>query len=266
MAIPDASKKDNDKNNGIGKSPDIKGRIAARNPLPAVSPAIITGGVNGRHELKFSVNAADCAQLRARLGIVAKPDENAGPDGGYAIRSMYFDNYSDKAITEKLSGQSRREKFRLRYYNGDTSFIRLEKKSKSNQLAYKESAIITAEQCAAVLAGNYGLLNTPDTPLFAELYAKIRYQSLRPKNIVDYHREAYVYKAGNVRVTFDSNIRTSNFAARFLEPGSVTIPAAAAVVLEIKYDGFLPDIIRDILQIGWRNRQEFSKYVAARLV
>jgi SPX domain protein involved in polyphosphate accumulation len=102
------------------------------------------------------------------LKAVAKPDGNAVEDGGYIIRSLYFDNYSDKAVVDKLSGQSRREKFRLRYYNGDTSFIRLERKSKANRLAYKEDAIVTAEQCAAMLAGDYSCLKTPDIPLLME--------------------------------------------------------------------------------------------------
>jgi len=222
--------------------------------------------MNGRHELKHYINAADYAQLRARLSTVAKPDGYAAADGGYKIRSLYFDNYSDKAVIEKLAGLSRREKFRLRYYNGDTSFIRLERKSKANRLAYKENVAITAEQCAALLAGNYGCLKTPNAPLLMELYTKIHYQNLRPKNIVEYSREAYIYRAGNVRVTFDSNIRTSNSVAGFLDAALTTIPATTMTIMEIKYDGFLPDIIRDILQIGWHNQTEFSKYVVARLV
>jgi len=236
--------------------------------------------MNGRHELKHYINASDYAQLRARLRTVAKPDENAIEDGAYKIRSLYFDNYMDKAVTDKLSGQSRREKFRLRYYNGDTSFIRLERKSKANRLCYKESAAITAEQCAALLAGGYDVLKIPEAPgrmggqcrddaaglLFMELYTKIRYQNLRPKSIVDYRREAYIYRAGNVRITFDSRIRTSNSVAGFLNPDLPTIPAAGAIILEVKYDGFLPDVIRDIVQTGCRSETEFSKYVVARLV
>ena len=99
-----------------------------------------------------------------------------------------------------------------------------------------------------------------------ELYTKIRCQNLRPRSIVEYRREAYTYRAGNVRVTFDSNIRMSNSVARFLNSDLITIQAANAIIMEIKYDGFMPDIIRDILQIGWRNQTEFSKYVVARLV
>lgn len=222
--------------------------------------------MNARHELKYHINASDYAQLRARLRAVAKLDENAVDDSGYVNRSLYFDNYSDKAVVEKLSGLSKREKYRLRYYNHDISFIRLERKSKANRMSFKESVAITAEQCTALLAGEYECLKIPDAPLFMELYTKIRYQNLRPRSIVEYHREAYKYNAGNVRITFDSNIRTSNNVASFLNPYMTTIPAANTIILEIKYDGFIPDIIRDILQIGWRNQTEFSKYVVGRLV
>jgi len=222
--------------------------------------------MNGRHELKHYINAADYAQIRARLRAVAKPDEHAGEDGGYTIRSLYFDNYSDKAVIEKLSGQSRREKFRFRIYNGDTSFIRLERKSKANRLTYKESAAITAQQCEELLAGRYDCLKQPDIPLLMELYTKIHYQNLRPRSIVEYHREAHKFHAGNVRVTFDTRIRTSNSVIGFLKPSLTTIPAASAIIMEVKYDGFLPDIIRDVLKIGNRNQTEFSKYLVARLV
>ena len=222
--------------------------------------------MDGRHELKYYINSADYAQLRARLRTVAKPDANSRENGVYKVRSLYFDNYNDKAVVEKLSGLSRREKFRLRYYNDDASFIRLEKKSKANRLCYKESTLITAEQCRALLERKYDCLKMPDKPLLMELYAKINYQNLRPRNIVIYHREAYVYMAGNVRITFDSNIKTSNSVTGFLDPNLVAIPAAGMTIMEIKYDGFLPDIIRDILQLGWHNQTEFSKYVVARLV
>ncbi len=222
--------------------------------------------MNGRHELKHYISVSDYVQLRSRLRVVAKLDKNAGPDGGYKIRSLYFDNYSDKAVVEKLAGQSRREKFRLRFYNDDISFIRLEKKAKINHLCYKEKSAILATECQSLIRGDYDCLNIPDNTLFMELYSKIRYQNLRPTTIIDYRREAYVYPAGNVRVTFDSDIRRSNLVSEFLNPNLVTIPAAKAIILEIKYDGFLPDIIRDILHIGWRKRTEFSKYLVARLV
>ena len=222
--------------------------------------------MNGRHELKYYINPSDYAQLRSRLCIVAKPDKNADEGGGYRIRSLYFDNYQDKMVTEKLSGLNNREKFRIRYYNENIDFMNLEKKSKRNGLTYKEKAALTKEECDDILSGRYQCLKEKDVPLLAELYAKMHYQGLRPRVIVEYDREVYVYPAGNVRVTIDSGIRMSNHVFEFLNPDFASIPAANALIMEVKYDGFIPDVMRQVLQIDQRNRTEFSKYIVSRLV
>lgn len=60
-----------------------------------------------------------------------------GKEGSYRITSLYFDTPSDTALRQKLEGVDRREKFRLRYYGEDLSFIRLEKKFKMNGLCGK---------------------------------------------------------------------------------------------------------------------------------
>jgi len=222
--------------------------------------------MKGRNEHKFYINYADYLTLRSRLRVFAQTDKNTNESGGYKVRSLYFDNYMDKVVTEKLSGIGKREKFRIRYYNDNIDFIRLEKKSKNNRLTYKENAPITKGQCAEVLSGNYECLNNENIPLMMELYTKMHTQVLRPKNIVDYDREVYVYPTGNVRITLDKKVRTSNNVNDFLNPHSMTILAATAIILEVKYDGFLPDVLRDIVQINQRNQTEFSKYVVARLV
>jgi len=222
--------------------------------------------MKGRHEHKFYINHADYFQLRSRLRVIAKADKNTDENGGYKIRSLYFDNYADKAVMEKQAGVNRREKYRIRYYNDNTEFIRLEKKSKVNTLTYKISTPITKQQCESLLLGNYECLKNENRPLMIELYSKIQTELLRPKNMVDYEREVYVYPTGNVRITFDKNIRMSNSTGQFLNPDSVTIPSANAFILEIKYDGFLPEVIRNILQIDRRMQTEFSKYVVSRMV
>ena len=222
--------------------------------------------MKGRHEHKFYINQADYFQLRSRLRVIAKADQHTDENGGYKIRSLYLDNYADKAVMEKQAGINRREKYRIRYYNDNTDFIRLEKKSKANMLTFKTTTPITKQQCQSLLSGNYKCLKDENVPLMMELYTKMHTELLRPKNIVDYEREVYVYPAGNVRITFDRHIRMTNSVGQFLEPGAVMIPSANAFILEIKYDGFLPEIIRNILQIDRRMQTEFSKYVVARMV
>ena len=79
-----------------------------------------------RHEWKIALGPGDLFVLRQRLRAVMQPDAHA-VDGRYRIRSLYFDTPEDRALREKLDGVSRREKFRIRYYNGDVSCIHLEK-------------------------------------------------------------------------------------------------------------------------------------------
>ena len=76
-----------------------------------------------RNEVKHEINAGDKTAIIANLRAAASPDPHVGKDGRYLIRSLYFDNLYDKALREKIDGVNEREKFRIRYYNGDTSFI-----------------------------------------------------------------------------------------------------------------------------------------------
>ncbi len=218
-----------------------------------------------RHEVKHEISFGDMLAIRQRLSAVAKPDPHA-INGKYEIRSLYFDNIADKALKEKIDGVNIREKFRIRYYNADTSFIQLEKKSKINGLCMKESATITKEQAYAIASGNYRELLKSGVPLLAELYSKIISQGLRPKTIVDYTREPFVFAAGNVRITLDYNIRTGLTCTDFLNTSCVTVPTAGqTMILEVKWDEYLPDIIRDAVQLENCRSSAFSKYAACRI-
>lgn len=218
-----------------------------------------------RHEWKHEINYSDMIVLRQRLKAVMKPDENA-VNGKYFIRSLYFDNISDKALREKIDGVNCREKFRIRYYNGDTSLIHLEKKSKINGLGNKQSANLSAEEAQKIVDGDLNWMADCDRPLVQELYSKMKSQGLRPKTIVDYTREPFVFSAGNVRVTLDYDIRTGLYCTDFLNPDCITIPAGnAPIILEVKWDEFLPSVIRDIVQLESRHTAAFSKYAACRI-
>lgn len=218
-----------------------------------------------RHEWKHELSFQDSLILRQRLRAVMEPDIHA-VDGKYSIRSLYFDNGNDKALREKLDGVNRREKFRLRYYNGDPSLIHLEKKSKLDGLGTKFSANVTAEEAQKLIDGDLDWMLDTDRPLVRELYVKMRSQGLRPKTIVDYTREPFVYRPGNVRVTLDYDIRSGLGCTDFLNPRAVTIPAGdAPILLEVKWDAYLPDLIRDIVQLPGRHVSAFSKYAQCRI-
>ncbi len=217
-----------------------------------------------RHEWKHEINALDLRILRQRLRAVAQPDPHAA-GGVYQIRSLYFDTPTDRCLREKTDGVSRREKFRIRYYDGDLSLIHLEKKSKLGGLGNKQAADLTPQEAQDLVDGRLAWMAGCGRPLVEELYRKMHTHQLRPRTIVDYTREPFVYPAGNVRVTLDYHIRTGLNCTDFLSP-CLTVPAGdAPIILEVKWDAFLPDVIRDTVRLEGRRVSSFSKYAQCRV-
>ena len=223
--------------------------------------------VKFRHELKHYINMADYLSIRQRLLVVAWLDKHAGVNGSYRVRSIYFETPDDKSLQEKLNGIGCREKFRIRYYDDNTDFIRLEKKTKIYGMGEKQSMSISEEECKKIITGDTEWMRSSQKPLLLELYAKMQYQQLKAKTVVDYIREPYVYEPGNVRITIDSQIETGIRSRDFfnIELPTLRTEAENVLILEVKYDAFLPDIIRDVIQTKNRRSTAFSKYAAGRI-
>lgn len=217
-----------------------------------------------RHEWKHEITAADLLVLRSRLRAVMQPDAH-GIDGRYTVRSLYFDDGDDTALREKLDGVSQREKFRIRFYDGDTGVIHLEKKSKLGGLGSKQSERLSPGEARDIAEGRTEWMVGCGRALVEELEGKMRTRGLRPRTVVDYTREAFTFAPGNVRVTLDYGIRTGIHCTDFLNPACITVPASEAIILEVKWDAYLPDIIRDIIQLEGRHTAPFSKYAACRI-
>ncbi|MDO4482444.1 MAG: polyphosphate polymerase domain-containing protein [Bacillota bacterium] len=218
-----------------------------------------------RHEWKHEINYSDFLILQMRLSAVMQRDKHA-KNGKYQIRSVYFDTPSDKALREKIDGVNKREKFRIRFYNGDTSLIHLEKKSKINGLCSKQSCKITEDEARRISIGDTDWMRGCDRALIRELYSKMKTELLKPRTIVDYTRIPFVYGPGNVRATIDCNIRTGDFRTDFLNPETITVPAGdSPIIFEVKWDEYLPDIIRDAVSLPNRRASAFSKYAQCRI-
>ena len=218
-----------------------------------------------RHEIKHQISWHDILILRPRLQAVMKQDRHA-VNGKYEIRSLYFDNLEDKALRDKLDGVNIREKYRIRLYNNDTSMIRLERKFKHGSLGYKTSVNLTMEQAKDLVNGEVGWMAKSNHEVILSFYTRIRNEGLKARVMVDYTREPFIFEPGNVRVTLDYGIRTGMSCTDFLNPDCVTVPVMdSPCILEVKYDNYLPDIIRGIIQLEGRQSVAFSKYAASRM-
>ena len=218
-----------------------------------------------RHEVKHEISRHDMLILRHRLKAVMKPDSHA-VNGQYKIRSLYFDSPDDKALREKLDGVSVREKYRLRIYNDDASLIRLERKFKQGGLGCKSSAALSPEQAQALAEGNVEWMAQSRDEVILGFYTRVRNEGLKAKVIVDYIREPFIFAPGNVRVTLDHDIRRGTNCRDFLNPDCLTVPIIGSpCILEVKWDNFLPDVVRDAVQLEGRQSGAFSKYAACRM-
>ena len=228
--------------------------------------AMSLNGVQGRHELKHEISQMDCYLLRNRLKHFMEVDPHANKDGKYLIRSVYFDNFDNKVLNEKKEGYLDRDKFRIRLYDYRTSLLNLEKKSKRNNLTYKQKCQVTAEEYEQIKLGDIAWMEHDSRSLVQDLFFQMNQYQLKPVTVVDYEREVFIYRHGNVRVTFDSNIKTSLRNDDLLNPNLAMVETNPdIVILEVKYDEYLPDVIKQLLQIGNRRKGTYSKYQISRM-
>ncbi len=217
-----------------------------------------------RYELKYVISDLQIVQLQERLRNLMPLDRHVGAKGYYTIRSLYFDDYYNRAFYEKEDGTDPREKFRLRYYDGNTDLIHLEIKRKVRGKIQKESSRVTKAEADAMITGDWAEVAQNSAPVVQNFFLKGATGLMQPKVIVEYDRVPYVYPDGNVRVTIDRNIRA--FTSSFWREDSVVRPImpAGQHLLEVKFDEFLPDFIYRTLQLENLTQTAFSKYYLCR--
>ena len=227
-----------------------------------------TPGEKGyRHELKYYITLGAYELLQRKLSLTMERDAFAKKNGGeYFIRSLYFDDRDDSAFREKLSGIDERDKFRIRIYDMRDDVIKLECKHKSNGYIKKQSIGLSRKEYEKLISGDrLFLLNRPE-PFARRMYLEFAQRALKPAVIVDYTREAFVFPMEDVRVTFDKNVRTGLRSVDMFNAGIPTYPVIDdyGMVLEIKFNRFLPTYIRSLLQLEASQRSAISKYVLCR--
>ncbi|MDE7268265.1 MAG: polyphosphate polymerase domain-containing protein [Lachnospiraceae bacterium] len=219
-----------------------------------------------RHEYKYICSQQQLICIKNRIEPYMGLDINAGENGSYTIRSLYFDDYKNTCYYDNLSGVDLREKFRIRIYNADSSYIRLELKQKRHGMTRKLSCPINAGLCRKLARGEIVAMNEMDEPLYRKLFIEQSTRLLKPKIIVEYDRVPYVYRDGNVRVTFDTNIRSSVDIESFFEKRITKRPVMETGyhVLEIKFDEWIPDFIHHAIQMDKLHQTAYSKYCLCR--
>ena len=217
-----------------------------------------------REEKKFLISIDEFIKKSHMLSQVMTEDPHNGVHG-YVIRSLYFDTLYDGDYFEKLAGVETRRKIRLRIYdpNADFAMLKMKQKQGANQL--KRSLSLSRSDAVALTKGDYSPLLSYKEPFAAECYALMRCRCYRPKAIVQYHRKAFIAKENKIRVTFDNQIAATESSFDLFSPTLNMNPVLDPydVVLEVKFNGFLLDYIRRMINSIDRSELSVSKYVLA---
>lgn len=214
-----------------------------------------------RNEWKYYISLWECQILRERFETLMRRDPYA-KNGVYMIRSLYFDDYWNSAYNEKMAGVDFRKKYRIRIYDCSDSQIKLERKIKLSNYIHKDSASITRREFDWIMEGNYDFLLHHKNRLCQEFYHECVSHVLRPRVIVDYDREPFVLEEGDVRITFDCNVRAAVPDENFFDPGlpSYEVVPFGRTVMEVKFTEFLPQFIREVLPPDADEFSAISKY------
>ncbi len=221
-----------------------------------------------RHELKFKISNASAEILKQKLSLIMSKDKYGYfEDGSYLIKSLYFDDLESSSYYEKLDGVLYRKKYRIRIYNDDESFIRLEKKMKHNNLTAKEQLLISKDIYSKIIEGKVNEINTTDE-LLLEFINAMNTKHIIPSIIVEYHRTAFIYPISEVRVTFDSNISSGLYSYDLFDSKSprYDVSEKGKQVLEVKFNEVLPIHIASILNDVPLCREAVSKFAICRSI
>ena len=222
-----------------------------------------------RNEIKFVINKDSAEILKKKLSLIMDIDSNSAlEDNSYLIRSLYFDDLYSTAYYEKMDGVEYRKKYRIRIYNNDCSFIRLECKYKHENKTSKDQILIDKTICDRIINGNVEELNIDNNNLLTKFVLDYRLKNLRPSIIVDYKRLAFTYPVSDVRVTFDSKIRSGRYNYNLYDEDLNTYKVIDdnEVVLEVKFNEILPEQIAIVLSTVPMIRQAFSKFAVCRSI
>ena len=225
-------------------------------------------GYKYRHELKFKISNSAAEVLKQKLSLILKKDKNAYySDGSYLIKSLYFDDLDSSSYYEKMDGVLYRKKYRIRIYNNNDEFIRLEKKMKHNTYTAKEQMLISKDIYSKILNGKIDEIENA-TGLLEEFITNSKVKHLVPSIIVLYHRTAFTYPISDVRITFDSNIQSGLYSYDLFNKDvpMYDVSEPGKQVLEVKFNEVLPLHIANLLNDIPSCKEAVSKFAICRSI
>lgn len=220
-----------------------------------------------REEKKFLLNYSEFYKVKGFLTQVMTPDSHNNNEG-YMVRSLYFDTLDDLCFVEKMDGVGKRKKIRLRVYDSKAKTAFLEVKQKDGPYQEKRSLEVRKNDALELIDGNYDVLLKYKGEFAKQCYSMLKEGNYKPKTVVEYQRLAYIAKENSIRITFDSNVRATESNFNIFDSNLLLYPVfpRSTVILEVKFNGFLLEYIKNFIDNIEKSELSVSKYCLARQV
>lgn len=220
-----------------------------------------------RNENKYFIDQINTLQLIKKMDLILKRD-NFSLHNAYKIRSLYFDSINNKDFSTKLAGTEIRTKIRIRTYDIDNNYCKLELKKKSGNYQHKISLWIEKNDAIELSKMNYSVLTKYfDDDVAIDIYKEMQLGCYRPVVMIEYDRIAFIHELYNTRLTFDMNIKSSETCFDLFEKNvNYDVILNDFNILEVKYDEILLEYISKILKQYNLNKISISKYCMGRKI
>jgi hypothetical protein len=209
------------------------------------------------YELKFLLGEAEARALEAwaRACLALDPHGDPALDGAYRTTSLYCDTPDFDVFHRR--GACKRRKHRLRRYDL-APCVFLERKSKWGDRVKKRRSVVPGDELT-LLAGPLSATTWEGHWFHRHLQAR----QLSPVCRIGYDRIAFVGQApdGTLRVTLDRNVRgvpCQDWSLAAVDQGMPHL--TEQVICELKYQGCLPTLFKEIIQAMRLTPTPVSKY------
>ena len=225
-----------------------------------------------RYEIKYLISDELAAQIRAHISPYTEADPYAAerPDQQYTVRSIYFDTSGFDFYYDKIDGLKIRKKLRLRVYNefAEDAPAFLEIKRRYGRVVAKERTVLPLREAVPILVDR----SMPDLTLeqsfngkkvIGRFFYNLISKDLRPTALITYEREAFVGRMDDrVRVTLDKNVRSCMFPGlnQLFDDNDLRSFTDGRIILEMKFDGYMPKWFRNVVSRLGLRAQSVSKY------
>ncbi len=217
-----------------------------------------------RYELKYKLTYQQYRQVRTALAPYTAFDSytKAKPSNKYVVRSLYFDTPDYQAYDEKLNGNHSRYKFRIRTYSdalANDTVIHVEAKLRQGAKSEKLGTFVSIDAYCEFMERYHW--PAVENPILIEFERSVHSRILRPKVLIEYHREGYQCRGReDIRITFDHHVHSAQAKSLFPRQAFFRQHNSHEIVLEIKHRDQQPEWLKGVVQAHGLKVEPNSKY------